>query len=301
MSLIDIGVNLTDPMFSGIYREKVVHPPDLLHIINRAITKNVDKMIITGGSLSESKAAIALSTSHSSLYATVGCHPTRCNEFLENPDKYFTDLKDLVMGEHGVKAEAGNRKIVAIGECGLDYDRLEFCDKDTQKRYFLKQFELAEASRLPMFLHNRNTDGDFVAMVRENRHRFTNGVSHSFTGTIEEAKELIDLNIHIGLNGCSLKTDENLEVVKQIPAEFIMLETDAPWCDIRPTHASHKYLRQPLDVWKKKYVEGELYKGRNEPSQMRRVLEAVAGIKGMDIDELAAIVYKNTSRVFFPV
>lgn len=175
----------------------------------------------------------------------------------------------------------------------IDYDRLQFCSKETQKKYFEAQFELAEKTKLPMFLHNRNTGDDFVNMIKANRHRFTHGVVHSFTSTVEEMKQLVDLGLYIGINGCSLKTEENLQVVKEIPRDRIMIETgmigiiiwkqssdseywlDAPWCEIRPTHASSKHLQKipkeemelyaPLSKKKEKFEKGLIVKNRCEP------------------------------------
>ncbi|KAH8550303.1 hypothetical protein BGW37DRAFT_498826 [Umbelopsis sp. PMI_123] len=275
MRLIDIGVNLTDGMFRGKYRGKIAHADDFDSVIERARKAGVERMIITGGSLSESAEALALAETDPHLYTTVGCHPTRCNEFdndKQGPDHYYEQLRNLI------KNHSLANKIVAIGECGLDYDRTHFCSIEVQKKYFLRQFDLAEETGLPMFLHCRNTGNDFNNMIQANRSRFKNGVVHSFTGTVQEMQDLIDMELYIGVNGCSLKTEENIEVVKAIPTNRLLLETDAPWCDIRPTHASYKYwkdcpsnlkeLYTPESKKKEKFEMGLMVKSRNEPCTM---------------------------------
>lgn len=83
----------------------------------------------------------------------------------------------------------------------LDYDRLHFCPKETQQKQFERQFDLAESTRLPMFLHNRNTGEDFGKLVSQHRSRFTHGVVHSFTGSVEEMQQYLDLGLYIGING----------------------------------------------------------------------------------------------------
>lgn len=303
--LIDIGANLTDPVFRGIYRGKKVHADDFSLVLKRAWASGLQKIIVTGGSLSESEEGIKICESYDRgrLFCTVGCHPTRCNEFEEsgNPDAYFESL---------LKLAKSSECVVAIGETGLDYDRLSFCEKGTQKRYFSRQFELAKCTGLPMFLHNRETDGEFTRMVRENRSSFSSGVVHSFTGTWEEARELTeDLNLYIGINGCSLKTADNLDVVSRIPLERIMLETDAPWCDVRPTHASFPIAEgqealpfENGDPVKKaeKFVMGSLVKARNEPCHIVKVLKVVAALKGVSPEECIEQVYQNTCKIFFP-
>ncbi|KAI9280693.1 hypothetical protein BY458DRAFT_430533 [Sporodiniella umbellata] len=264
---------MTDPIFRGIYRGKQEHADDFALILERAKKASVEKIFITGTTLSESKEAIEYIENNAEqadgfLYSTVGCHPTRCKEFEKHPNgpqAYFQELSKL----------AESKCVIAIGECGLDYDRLHFCPKGVQKKYFLKQFELAEKTGLPMFLHNRNTGEDFYEMIKENRHRFKEGVVHSFTGPMEEMERLVELGLYIGINGCSLKTKENLEVVKAIPEDRLMIETDAPWCDIRPTHASYRYVEKiPEEEWnryspafrkKERFQMGLMVKGRNEP------------------------------------
>ncbi|KAL4115455.1 hypothetical protein PRIC2_013616 [Phytophthora ramorum] len=302
LKMIDIGANLTDPVFTGLYRGKQKHESDLTHILARAKVVGVHKVIVTGGNLEESRTALQLAKKNESeqlpqLYSTVGVHPTRCGEFEadgNDPDAYFDELLTL--------CEAGRAqgKVVAIGECGLDYDRLEFCDRETQLKYFEKQFELAERTRLPLFLHNRNTGGDFYEMISKNRSRFSHGVVHSFTGSKEEMLKLVELGLYIGVNGCSLKTAENLECVKAIPLERMMIETDAPWCDIRATHAGHGHVQTSWPSKKaEKYAPDCLVKGRNEPCTLIQVLEIVSAIRGETQDDVAATVLDNTEKVFF--
>ncbi|CAD7087708.1 unnamed protein product [Hermetia illucens] len=294
LRFIDIGANLTDPMFQGFYGGSQKHPADLDRVLDRAWQNGLDKIIITVGTLNEFDGALNLASTDSRLYVTMGCHPTRCGEFEPDPDLYYSNMCKSI--------EANHNRVVAIGECGLDYDRLKFCPKEVQKVYFEKQLELAEQFQLPLFLHCRSAHEDFMEIVTRNRSKIVKGgVVHSFDGTSEEARKIIDFGFYIGLNGCSLKTEENLKTVQEIPLEKIMIETDCPWCGIRPSHAGSKMVktRFPTIKKKEKWAADQLIDGRNEPCHLRQVIEVIANVHNEPVEKLADIFYENTINLFF--
>eukprot|EP00041_Stephanoeca_diplocostata_P012052 m.200390 g.200390 ORF g.200390 m.200390 type:complete len:363 (-) comp18791_c0_seq2:95-1183(-) len=292
--MIDIGVNLTDPMFQGMYRGKQKHESDFAAVLERCWTAGIHSLIITGGSQSESKAALELARGDDRLYCTVGCHPTRCSEFQSDPDGYERELVETI--------QAGAGKVVAVGECGLDYARLDFCDRETQVRYFIRQLQMAERLKLPLFLHCRDAGDDFSEIMAAYAGRIKGGVVHSFDGTWELAKKLMELGLYIGINGCSLKTKENLHVASKIPSDRLMIETDAPWCEIRPTHAGAEYVTsKPLEFKKaEKFEQGFGVKSRNEPCLLRQVVEVLAAIRHQNEEALIAATFTNTCNLFFP-
>lgn len=234
----DIGVNFTDPMFHGSYNGKLHHQSDIEDVILRAKTFNVRKMLLTGSSLEESRHALQIASSYPDfLYSTVGVHPCSVNEINKNNETHYLEsLKELALS--GKKTGV----VRAFGEIGLDYDRLHYTSKEHQLEYFEKQLDIAVEVGLPLFLHMRAANDDFIKVIKPYLPQLKNGVVHSFTGTKEELERLLELGFYIGVNGCSLKTDENLQVVKEIPLERLMIETDAPWCEIRKSHAGYKYL-----------------------------------------------------------
>ena len=216
LRFIDIGANLTDPVFHGIYHGKHCHADDMHDLLTRSFKAGMDKIIITGSDFEESEKALALARTDDHLYCTVGCHPTHSKAIDEGGEAYIDKLLALI--------REGAGKVVAVGELGLDYDRLHFSPAETQRKGFEAQLRLAEATSLPLFLHNRAATADFADILRRNRARITGGVVHSFTGSPDELAPLLDLGLSIGINGCSLKTEENLEALKLIPDDKLMIE-----------------------------------------------------------------------------
>ncbi|KAJ7630775.1 hypothetical protein FB45DRAFT_979023 [Roridomyces roridus] len=304
-TFIDIAINLTDPVFRGTYHSKKKHEDDLLAVLDRASQAGVEGMIITGTSLSESQEALNLAKELGpGFYCTVGCHPTRSTEFEGGPDAYLAALDQLI-----AENLQGKGRVVAVGECGLDYDRLHFASAEIQQKYFRVQLSLSKKYNLPLFLHSRACHTDFVKILREEGFGAGGGgVVHSFTGSLQEMTELMDMGFHIGVNGCSLKTNENLNVAKAIRLDRLMLETDAPWCSMTGGHASkhqlaslpplHRELYFPPSTKPENFTLGKTVKGRNEPCAVGGVAWIVSQLHDVPLQVVAEVAFKNTMDLF---
>ncbi|KAK2195435.1 bifunctional Deoxyribonuclease [Babesia duncani] len=255
VKFIDIGANLTDSMYSGIYYGKQKHTGDLKEVIARAREHNI-KLIITAGCLEDVYNALEICRKYDEqgtfLYTTAGVHPTQCNEFITNKfnldaDEYIAKLDELI--------NDNKDRIVAIGELGLDYDRLNYCSVPVQKK-------------------------------NKQKWDIGGGVCHSFTSDVESLQRLLADGFYIGLNGCSLKTELNLETVRHIPLERILLETDCPWCGITRAHASHQYVKTHFEfINRPEKMDGtKLCSKRNEPIRIIQVAQVVHAIKCPDLN-----------------
>jgi len=340
LQYIDAGANLLDSMYQGTYHSKPRHEPDLDIVLRRAYEKGVHKVISLAGTIKESEQLIdliqkldseATKISDSSgegsvqVFGTVGVHPTRCAEvFAEKEDSSLKEKGDEASWipkteelqneiiERLIDLAAEGKEsgsVVAIGECGLDYARLQFCPKDIQQLGLRAQLQVARETGLPLYLHNRESGEDLYEILSEYKDRFSvnggglRGIVHSFDESIEIADKFLSLGLYIGINGCSLKTKDNLEVAKRLPLERLILETDCPWCDIRATHAGSNFVTTTFATKKEKQYTRELgkeycVKNRMEPCHIAQVAEVVAGVQGLDVREVVDVCRRNVHDLF---
>jgi TatD DNase family protein len=256
-SIVDIGVNLAHAQF----RE------DRDQVIDRAVAAGVTQVIVTGTNERASDAASALARKRRGvLFSTAGVHPHNAKEC--GPGTL-----------DALRALCRTSEVVAVGECGLDFNR-DFSPRPVQERWFAEQLGLAAEMKLPVFLHERDAHARFVAILKEHRPRLAGGVVHCFTGSAAEASAYLDLGFDLGITGwiCDERRGLHLrEVVRRVPLDRLMIETDAPFLT-------------PRDLPQKPR--------RNEPAFLPHVLRSVAKALGKDAAEVAAATTANARRLF---
>jgi len=255
MKLADIGANLTHASF----RE------DLDAVLARARDAGVATIVVTGTSVEESRRAAALAEAHG-LFATAGVHPHHARE---------CDARTIP----ALREIAARSGIVAVGECGLDFNR-NYSPHPDQEKWFVAQLELAAELGKPLFLHSRDAHPRFAEILRH--HRVGKAVAHCFTGDAAELRAYLDLGLYIGITGwiCDERRGAHLmQLVKEIPQDRLLLETDSPYLtprDLRPQPRAR----------------------RNEPAFLPHIARAVARARGESPEALAAATVRNT-RDFF--
>ena len=264
MTLIDIGANLTHDSFDH----------DREAVLLRARAAGVTKMIVTGASREHSPKALLLAqTCPGELFATAGVHPHYAVEYTDECDAEMRELH-------------AHPEVVAVGECGLDYNR-DLSPRPAQRKAFERQLQLASElgtpeARKPLFLHQRDAHEDFVAVMKNFDGRLGPAVVHCFTGTRKELFECLDQDWHIGITGwlCDERRGLHLrELVKHIPANRLMIETDAPYLlprTVKP-QPSHR---------------------RNEPMYLAHIVEELARDRGESVEAVAAAT-TATATAFF--
>ena len=264
MHLIDIGANLTHDSFD--------HDRDA--VLQRARDAGVAQLVVTGASREHSPKALLLARAHPGvLYATAGVHPHHAAE--------YTDECDAEM-----RALHAHPEVVAVGETGLDYFR-DFSPRPAQRRAFERQLQIAADLRAqgrgkPLFLHQRDAHADFMAAMKNFDGRLGPAVVHCFTGTRAELFDYLDQDWYIGITGwlCDERRGSHLrELVKSIPANRLMIETDAPYLlprTVKPA-PSHR---------------------RNEPMYLAHIVEELARDRGEGVATTAAAT-TAAARAFF--
>lgn len=236
---------------------------DLQQVIERALEAKVEKMVVVGFDRKTIERAMQLIEDYEFIYAVIGWHPVDAIDCTEEDLKWIEEL-------------ASHPKVVAIGETGLDY-YWDKSPKDVQQELFRKQIHLAQKLKLPIVIHNREATGDVVKILREENAKTVGGIMHCFSGSVETARECIAMNFMISLGGPvtfkNAKTPK--EVATEIPLEYLLIETDAPYL------APHPYRGK-----------------RNEPSYVPLVAEEIARLKGISVEEVAKATTENAIKFF---
>lgn len=233
---------------------------DLGEVINSANEVGVMRFISAADNLKSINEMIDLSHKYDNVYVAIGIHPENCEE----------DPREL---ENILENNKENKKIVAIGEIGLDY----YYGKETRERQleiFDYQLSLAEKYNLPVVIHSREATLDTINMLKNHKVR---GVIHCFSGSKETAQEYIKMGMYIGVGGVmTFKNSKLDETIKELPIDRIVLETDSPYLTPEPFR-----------------------KHSNEPKYIRTIAEYLSNIKNIDISEVEKVTENNVSEIFF--
>lgn len=230
------------------------------NILDKCKSNSVNKIIVSGYDLESSKKAIELSTKYDNVYCTIGLLP---NVIYENNDS-VEDLENFIQ----------NKKIVGIGEIGLDYHWYKD-QKEKQKELFINQINLANKYNLPIVIHCREAINDCYEILK--MYKPKKAVMHCYSGSLEMAKKFTELGIYISIGGVStFKNAKNIvEVIKNIPLSYIVLETDSP------------------------YLTPEPYRGKkNYPYYIPLIASKIAEIREISLEEVDNITTCNACSLF---
>ncbi len=257
LSLIDIGCNLTSPRLLR----------DLERVLRDAEKAGVCTQILTGTDQESNQASLDLAVRYPHLYSTVGFHPHHADQWQphSHPALHI--------------AAAKHPRVVAVGEMGLDYFR-NFSSQNNQRKCFTDQLDIAIQIQKPVFLHERNAFDDFRAIMQTYLSALKGAVWHCFTGNGEQLDWALEHDLYIGITGWIADPERGKiqrDIVKNIPDNRLMIETDAPYLTpktLQPTPRT------------------------NEPQYLPEVLRVIAECRQQDYAELAALTTENARRFF---
>lgn len=250
MELFDSHAHLCDEAFSD----------DREEIVQKCFEAGVKYIAEIGYSEETSEKAVEFASKYENIFAVVGAHPDECNDDI--------DLSYI-------KKIAKNKKVVAIGEIGLDY-HYDNTNKEKQKKYFVEQIQIANELNLPIAIHSRDADMDMLEILKHNKIN-AGFIMHCFSSSVEIGKEIIKLDGYISISGTvTFKNAKNiLEVAKIVPEDRLLIETDCP------------------------YLAPVPYRGeRNDSSYVIKTAEKIAEIRSETVEKIAEITKKNAMRIY---
>lgn len=235
---------------------------DRKQVVDNLKKSGIDAVINIGTSLNTSLKAIQLSKKYDFIYATVGIHP---EDLLNFEDKQITELKKLAQN---------NKKVVAIGEIGLDYHYPNF-NRENQIKLFESQLELAMELNLPVVIHSRNAFQDSVPIVKN--YNLTSVIFHCYSGNWELAKNLLSMGYYLSFAGnlTYSKSTDLVETVKNMPLNRILAETDCPYLAPVPFRGK-----------------------RNEPAFVKQVIQKMSEIRNCSLEEIEKATWENCCKIF---
>ncbi|MED4464730.1 TatD family hydrolase [Metabacillus fastidiosus] len=236
---------------------------DVEEVVQRALDEGVSEIVVVGFDRETIERAMELIEEYDFIYAAIGWHPV---DAIDMTDKDLQWIREL--SEHP--------KVVAIGEMGLDY-YWNKSPKDIQKEVFRKQIALAKEVKLPIIIHNRDATADVVAILEEEGASEVGGIMHCFTGSLEVAKQCMDMNFYISFGGpVTFKNAKKpKEVVQEIPLDRLLIETDCPYLTPHPFRGK-----------------------RNEPGYVKYVAEEIAKLRNLSYEEIAKKTSDNGKKIF---
>lgn len=262
LEFVDIGVNLTHSSFKSCLDD----------VVYRSQAQGVNTLILTGLDITISEQAIALSA-QDGMYCTAGVHPHEASQWSNST---YTELKNL----------SQHPKVVAIGETGLDFYR-NFSEQQQQIKAFEGQLELSCETQLPLFMHERDASDQQSDILFAHRDQLSKGVIHCFTGDKKTLYRYLDLNLYIGITGwiCDERRGKNvLALVKDIPADRLMIETDSPFLLPRNLpEATSQLLKN---------------KKTNEPCTLPWIAQTIAQATGKTLETIAEETTSNAKHFF---
>ena len=253
MKIFDTHAHYDDKQFDS----------DREYLLKQCVEQGIDTIVNIGASIETSKNTLELIDNYPFMYGAIGIHPTETKELTS---------KDILW----LKEMSSHKKVVAIGEIGLDYYWDE-PSREIQKHWFIEQLHLAREVGLPVVIHSRDAAKDTMDIMKAEKAEEIGGVIHCYSYHVDMAKEYVSMGFYLGIGGVvTFNNGKKLkEVVEAIPIEHLVLETDCPYLSPEPLRGK-----------------------RNDPRNVKYIAQKIADVKGLSLEEAANITYGNVTRIY---